>query len=909
MVNLRRFNFDEQIIYQDIVIANCNNDDFKINPGPTESIIVDPTNPEKILIGYARGLIVLWDRTTATADQSFVANQQLECLAWRNDGSEFISAHNDGTYIVWSRNKGNEAPNMPYGPYPCKAITRFHWFHQNGTPLMIFSGGMPRASYGDKYTISIMKGESDKHVVFDLTSKIVDFVVIYSDTDNSPLSLFILAEEELVAIDLQNPDFPVFKPPYLNSIHSSAVTCINQLSDVSEDVYSRLESCNEVDKVSKNDWPISGGSCNSIQHHKGRDILLTGHEDGSVKLWSAGGIALTLLGQLNTAKYFSTDDEGNDDGELSERGEEDEEGWPPFRKVGSFDPYSDDPRMAIKKVAMCKNSGRVFIGGTAGQVVICDLVDEDSELNLKVLKADLVTEKEGFTWKGHSSLTLKNNEIKLSKGYQPTSIMQINPPASINSLGFQSSWGIMAVGTAHGLVFMDCVTQTIITSKCTLNAQDIANADDNPMSRRKSLKKSLRESFRRLRKGRSQRNIDKKKIGTVETVRRDLRSDSPESRPIERQVEARSGFDDGLGSMVRCLHFANTYIANGTTLSPTLWAGTNSGQILIFMLTLPKNRKDAKEKASTLLAKEIQLKHRAPVIDIQVLDSSGLPITDESDESIPHRVLIASEEQFKIFLLPTLKPCGKYKLTAHEGSRIRRVGFTSFISKSDDSVKENCFVCLTNLGDIAVHSLPELKRQIQTSCIKKEDVIAISTLVFTSNGEAFYLSSSSEIQRVSVAAAKVMLPNGTISLSSNARMEAPASPPLPASTVNKATDNNNGDVHNETTVSEVSADITLDSVKDHTVISQSMETSINENSRLEQQQQQQSKLSPPLPLLPPPTLIISSTQSNKGELKGLESQVNGVLSDNLDNSVVIEDHLNQMEVQGKMEATVTAGAD
>lgn len=40
---------------------------------------------------------------------------------------------------------------------------------------------------------------------------------------------------------------------------------------------------------------------------------------------------------------------------------------------------------------------------------------------------------------------------------------------------------------------------------------DIANADDNPMSRRKSLKKSLRESFRRLRKGRSQRNPEKKK--------------------------------------------------------------------------------------------------------------------------------------------------------------------------------------------------------------------------------------------------------------------------------------------------------------------------------------------------------------------------------------------------------------
>ena len=45
---------------------------------------------------------------------------------------------------------------------------------------------------------------------------------------------------------------------------------------------------------------------------------------------------------------------------------------------------------------------------------------------------------------------------------------------------------------------------------CIFSFLDIANADDNPMSRRKSLKKSLRESFRRLRKGRSQRNVDKK---------------------------------------------------------------------------------------------------------------------------------------------------------------------------------------------------------------------------------------------------------------------------------------------------------------------------------------------------------------------------------------------------------------
>ena len=40
------------------------------------------------------------------------------------------------------------------------------------------------------------------------------------------------------------------------------------------------------------------------------------------------------------------------------------------------------------------------------------------------------------------------------------------------------------------------------------------------------------------------------------------RSESPEARPVERSIEARTGSEDGLGSMVRCLHFAHTYIAN-----------------------------------------------------------------------------------------------------------------------------------------------------------------------------------------------------------------------------------------------------------------------------------------------------------------------------------------------------------
>jgi lethal(2) giant larvae protein len=35
---------------------------------------------------------------------------------------------------------------------------------------------MPRASYGDKHTVSIMQGSN--HVVLDFTSKVIDFVTI-----------------------------------------------------------------------------------------------------------------------------------------------------------------------------------------------------------------------------------------------------------------------------------------------------------------------------------------------------------------------------------------------------------------------------------------------------------------------------------------------------------------------------------------------------------------------------------------------------------------------------------------------------------------------------------------------------------------------------------------------------------
>lgn len=57
------------------------------------------------------------------------------------------------------------------------------------------------------------------------------------------------------------------------------------------------------------------------------------------------------------------------------------------------------------------------------------------------------------------------------------------------------------------------------------------------------------------------------------------------------------------------------------------------------------------------LGKEIQLKHRAPVISISVIDHqcSSVDIARSTDQLMaPHKVIITSEEQIKVFSYPFL---------------------------------------------------------------------------------------------------------------------------------------------------------------------------------------------------------------------------------------------------------------
>ncbi|XP_065352198.1 lethal(2) giant larvae protein homolog 1 isoform X1 [Cloeon dipterum] len=790
LLNTRSFQMEENIIYQDVVIQNVP-EDYKIRPGAVEALEEMPNNPKKLLIGYNRGLMVLWDREAQRTEQTYISTQELQSFSWHPSGSKFKSAHNDGSLVTWDASVGGrtplEEPTTIYGPFPCKPITKIQWHDSKSEELVIFGGGMPRASHSDRYTVTAMKGTDEKHVVFDFTSHVVDFLTIMPEKNAAAggQALVVLAEEEIVVIDLSDPEWRMIPLPYLVSLHASAVTCLQMVSPVPHALWSYLKKAGRQSEAtySNSAFPITGGHYANEQpegeeeKESIHELLLTGHEDGSVRFWDADGVALAPLFKFSSEPYFTTGDDFDDD-IADDAG--DEEDWPPFRKVGCFDPYSDDPRLAVKKVALCPFTSTLIVAGTAGHILIVKLKNQD-EPPKKIIGTvmNIVRDRDGFVWKGHDQLKLAESKGKMKKqaaqkGATVEALVQLHPPASITAITLHSTWGVLAAGTAHGLAVYDIVRHVSIQTKCTLNPNDLSGAGDTPISRRKSFKKSLRESFRRLRKGRSQRNANPNKAGSPAASPSKPETSQPGgaagtsvalSRPVERQVEARP-VEDALGSMVRCLALEDTFLVNQQGTSPTLWAGTNSGNVLIFAVTVPKGNKRKDEDVSCQLGKEIQLKHRAPVVNIIVLDGIGspLPIPGEVNAGLvpapdivgPHRVVICSEEQFKTFTLPTLKPFCKSKLTATEGSMLRRAAAIR-LTPSNVRAEEAQYALfgITNMGEILSLTLPDLRRLLAVPCIKREDINGISTLGFSRSGEAIFPVSSSELQRVSMATQKV----------------------------------------------------------------------------------------------------------------------------------------------------------
>ena len=137
--------------------------------------------------------------------------------------------------------------------------------------------------------------------------------------------------------------------------------------------------------------------------------------------------------------------------------------------MGTFDPYSDDPRLAVKKVLLCPLSSTLVVAGTAGHVITAKIAQEATNKEIETVTMNVVNDRDGFVWKGHDQLPARTASISFGVGFQPHCLLQLYPPAAVTALALHSEWGLIATGTAHGLAVFDCVRVKAVSVKCTLN--------------------------------------------------------------------------------------------------------------------------------------------------------------------------------------------------------------------------------------------------------------------------------------------------------------------------------------------------------------------------------------------------------------------------------------------------------
>ncbi|XP_035168354.1 lethal(2) giant larvae protein homolog 1-like [Oxyura jamaicensis] len=125
---------EDKTLFQDEILQSVP-DEYRCGKalGPVESIQEHPRDAGRLLIGYSRGLVALWDQSTRAVQHLFLGNQQLESLAWEHSGKSIVSSHSDGGYMVWAAGGGGQRTQqpvlstIPYGPFPCKAINKILW--------------------------------------------------------------------------------------------------------------------------------------------------------------------------------------------------------------------------------------------------------------------------------------------------------------------------------------------------------------------------------------------------------------------------------------------------------------------------------------------------------------------------------------------------------------------------------------------------------------------------------------------------------------------------------------------------------------------------------------------------------------------------------------------------------------
>ncbi|EDL93703.1 syntaxin binding protein 5 (tomosyn), isoform CRA_d [Rattus norvegicus] len=772
----------------------------KSHPGPVVHISDNPMDEGKLLIGFESGTVVLWDLKSKKADYRYTYDEAIHSVAWHHEGKQFICSHSDGTLTIWNVRSPTKPVQTitPHGkqlkdgkkPEPCKPILKVEFkTTRSGEPFIILSGGLSYDTVGRRPCLTVMHGKST--AVLEMDYSIVDFLTLcetpYPNDFQEPYAVVVLLEKDLVLIDLAQNGYPIFENPYPLSIHESPVTCCEYFADCPVDLIPALYSVGARQKrqgYSKKEWPINGGNW-GLGAQSYPEIIITGHADGSIKFWDASAITLQVLYKLKTSKVFeksrNKDDRQNTD-------------------IVDEDPY------AIQIISWCPESRMLCIAGVSAHVIIYRFSKQEVVTEvIPMLEVRLLYEindvetpegeqppplstpvgsstSQPIPPQSHPStsssssdglrdnvpcLKVKNSPLKQSPGYQTELVIQLvwvggEPPQQITSLALNSSYGLVVFGNSNGIAMVDYLQKAVLLNLSTI---ELYGSNDPYRREPRSPRKSRQPS------GAGLCDITE---GTVvpEDRCKSPTSDVKDNSFSRSRSSSVTSIDKESREAISALHFCETFTRKAdSSPSPCLWVGTTVGTAFVITLNLPLGPEQRLLQPVIVSPSGTILRLKGAILRMAFLDAAGclMPpayepwtehnVPEEKDEkeklkkrrpvsvspsssqeiSENQYAVICSEKQAKVISLPTQNCAYKQNITE-----------TSFVLRGDIVALSNsvCLACFCANGHIMTFSLPSLRPLLDVYYLPLTNMRIARTFCFANSGQALYLVSPTEIQRL-----------------------------------------------------------------------------------------------------------------------------------------------------------------
>ncbi|XP_060731948.1 syntaxin-binding protein 5-like isoform X6 [Tachysurus vachellii] len=249
-----------------------------------------------------------------------------------------------------------------------------------------------------------------------------------------------------------------------------------------------------------------------------------------------------------------------------------------------------------------------------------------------------------------------------------------------------------------------------------------------------------------------------------------LTEESRENSFSRSRSSSVSSIDRDTKEAVTTLQFAESYGHKSDVLpTPCLWVGTSLGIFLLLPLSISTDEQERLEEPVTVTPTSTVLMLKGSVLRFGFLDCTGAlihsayevwrdphgpedpdrprrrklvnfsPYSSQEASSEGHLVVVCSERQAKVFLMPSQACLYVHNITE-----------SSFVLRADVVTVSNsvCLACFCANGHIMILSLPSLRPLLDVHYLPLTDMRIARTFCFTNGGQALYLSSPTEIQRI-----------------------------------------------------------------------------------------------------------------------------------------------------------------